>query len=178
MPEKKKQSKYEPINEYHKQLVHSNLVMTRSMAKARDVSLTCTAEICNDCAAGKERQENVPKATVKRASVPHERMFTDILSPRTTCIGGQKRWPMCLDDASDCGFSFFMSHKDMLTSRLVPFIKKLKEEFNIIVTIIRCNNGGGNTSFEEACKWEGLNIKFEYRMVGISQQTGRVEGKL
>ena len=49
VPEKKKKSKSEPINEYHKQLGHPNLVVTRSMAKSRDVSLKGTAEICNDC---------------------------------------------------------------------------------------------------------------------------------
>ena len=178
VPEKKKKSKSEPINEYHKQLGHPNLVVTRSTAKARDVSLTGTAEVCNDCAVGKARQKNVPKATVKRATVPGERMFIDITSPKVIGIGGQKHWLLVLDDASDCGFSFFMSHKDMLALKLVPFVKKLKAEFNIDVRIIRCDNAGENKSFEEASKREGLNIKFEYTAVNTPQQNGRVERKL
>ena len=85
MPEKKK-SRSEPVKEYHKQLGHPNLVVTRSMAKARDVSLIGTAEECYYCAVGKARQKNVPKATVKRASVPGERMFIDITSPSVICM--------------------------------------------------------------------------------------------
>ena len=53
--EKKKTSKSEPINEYHKQQGHLHLVVTRSTAKTRDFSSTGTAEVCNDCAVGKAR---------------------------------------------------------------------------------------------------------------------------
>ena len=84
----------------------------------------------------------MPKATVKRATVPGERMFIDIMSPRLIGIGGQTHWLLVLDDVSDCGFSFSMSHKDMLAIRLVPFVKKLKAEFNIDLKIIRCDNWG------------------------------------
>ena len=61
VPEKEKQSKSEPVNEHHKQLEHPNLVMTRSTEKSWDVSLTGTADICNDGAVGKARQEKCPK---------------------------------------------------------------------------------------------------------------------
>ena len=49
VPERKKKSRSEPVNECYKQLGHPNLVVTLSTAKARDVSLTCTAEIYNAC---------------------------------------------------------------------------------------------------------------------------------
>ena len=50
VPEKKKQSKPEPINElYHKQLGYLDLTVTRSTKRVMDISLTGTAEICNDC---------------------------------------------------------------------------------------------------------------------------------
>ena len=130
MPEKKKKKKKklksEPINEYNKQLGHPNLILTRSMAKSRDVSLTGTAKICNYCAVGKVWQKNVPRATVKRATVPGERMFIDLMLPGVIGTEGQKHWLLCLDVASDCGFSFFMSRKDRLAFKLIPFIKKLK----------------------------------------------------
>ena len=100
----------------------------------------------------------MPKATVKITTGPGERMCIDISSPRTTGIGGQKQWLLYLDDASDYGFIFFMSHKEMRKFKLVLFIKKLKEEFNIIVNIIRCDNAGENMSLEEACKWEGSTL--------------------
>ena len=49
---------------------------------------------------------------------------------------------MFLDDVSDCVFSFLVSHRDMLAFKLVPFIKKLKEELSIAVKIILCGNAG------------------------------------
>ena len=66
----------------------------------------------------------MPKATAKRATVPGERMCTDILSPRVAVIGKKQYWLLCLDDASDYIFSFFVSHEDMLTFNLVPFVRK------------------------------------------------------
>ena len=120
----------------------------------------------------------MPKATVKRATVPGERISTDITSPRVIGIGGQKHWLLGIDDALDCEFSFSMSHKDMLALKLFPFVKELKAEFNIGVEIIRCDNAGENTSFEEARKRKGLNIKFEYTVVNTPQQNGKVECKL
>ena len=63
----------------------------------------------------------------------------------------------------------------MLTLKPVLFIKKLKEEFNIVMKIIICDNAGENTSSEEACKREGLNIKCEYMEVNTPQQNERVE---
>ena len=115
--------------------------MTWSTEKPGDVSLTGTSKICNDCTVRKARHKYVPKATVKRANIPGGRMFTDILSPKFIVIGGQKHSLLSFRDASDCGFSIFVSHKDMLTFKLVPFIKKLKEEFTIFVGIIHATVG-------------------------------------
>ena len=117
----------------------------------------------------------MPNATVKWATLPGERIFIDISSPKVIYIGGQEHWPLCLDDASDCSFSFFMSHKDMLEFKLVPFVKEMKEEFNIAVKIFRCDNAGGNTSFEKACKLEGLITNFDYTVLSTPHHNGRVE---
>ena len=66
----------------------------------------------------------------------------------------------------------------MLALKLVPFVKKLKAEFNIDMKIIRCDSAWENKLFEEASKREGLNIKFEDTVVNTPQQNGRVERKL
>ena len=46
-----------------------------------------------------------------------------------------------------------------------------------MVKIIRCDNAGENRAFEEACKQEGLGLKFEYTAPNTPQQNGRVERK-
>ena len=94
MPEKKDKLvlKALPIKDYHKQPGHHNMVVTKSTAVARGVNLTGTAEMCKDGAVGKAQQKNVPKATVKRATVPGERMFIDILSPAVSGVGRDGPW--------------------------------------------------------------------------------------
>ena len=40
---------------------------------------------------------------------------------------------------------------------------------------IRCNNAGENKKMEELCVEQGLGIKFEYTIVMMPQQNGRIE---
>ena len=70
--------------------------------------------------------------------------FIDISSPLVKAIGGAKHWLLCLDDYSVKCFCFFLSHKDLLKTRLVPFIEKLDSKFGIRVRIIRCDKAGEN----------------------------------
>lgn len=163
------------VNDYHEQLGHPSMVITRSTAKARGVELKGTAELCRDCSIGKAKQKKVPKDTVERSSIPGERLFLDISHPKTNSLGCKRNWLLVLDDATDCPFSFFMSHKDLLSANLVPFIKDLRDTYGIKVKIIRCDNAGENLAFEEACKREGLGLRFEYTAPGTPQQNGRVE---
>ena len=51
-------------------------------------------------------------------TIPGERLFIDIRSPKVTSIGGSKHCLSMLDDAMDMSFSLFLSHKDMLHSKL------------------------------------------------------------
>ena len=166
------------INDYHEQLGHPNMVITKTTAVARNINLTGTVQPCGDCMIGKARQKNVPKATVPRSTVPGERLFIDISSPRVKSYGGSRHWLLVLDDATDLPFGFFLSHKDLLKTQLIPFIKNLKAQYNITVKIIRCDNAGENVAFEKAAKDEGLGLKFEYTAVNTPQQNGRVERKL
>ena len=83
---------------------------------------------------------------------------------------------LILDDHSDKCFSFFLSHKDMLKTKMVPLIKKLRS-MGIIVKIIRCDNAGKNIDFEREAKEKGLDLKFEYTASDTPQQNGRVERK-
>ena len=52
------------VNEYHKQLGHPNITVTRSTAKTRNVTLKGTPEICKDCLISKAKKKSVPKRNV------------------------------------------------------------------------------------------------------------------
>ena len=124
-----------------------------------------------------QNKRGVPKAPIARATKPGERLFLDISSPSNLSLNGNRHWLLVLDDATDLPFSFFLSHKDLLKIRLIPFIRQLKEEFGIEVRIIRCDNAGENIALERACLEQNLGIKFEYTAPGTPQQNGRVERK-
>ena len=165
------------INEYHAKLGHPNMVATRMTAKIRDVALKGDIKPCEDCMIAKARQKNVPKARIERSEIPGERIFIDISSPTKKSVGGSKHWLLVLDDCTDMPFSFFISEKDLLEVKLIPWIKELKIKHGIVVKIIRCDNAGENNSLQATCKAEGLGITFEYTAPGTPQQNGRVERK-
>ena len=164
------------INEYHKQLGHPNIAVTRSTAKARNVQLTGTPKTCVICLKAKAKKKSVPKSKVNRAKTPGERLFIDISSPTQPSIGGNKHWLLVLDDFSDCPISFFLSHKDMLKVKMIALIKQLRNE-GIDVKIIRCDNAGENVSFQKEAEELNLGLVFEYTAPDTPQQNGRVERK-
>ena len=139
------------INEYHKQLGHPNIPVTRSTAKARNVLLTGTPETCVTCFKAKVKKKSVPKNKVERAKTPGERLFIDISSPTQRSIGGNRHWLLVLDDFSDCTISFFLSHKDMLKVKMIALITQLRSE-GIAVNIIRCDNAGENVIFQKGAE--------------------------
>ena len=157
--------------------------MTRSTAAANNIKLNTTRlndlpqDSCYTCALAKAHQKSVPKQRIARSTTIGERFFIDISSPRRRSIGGAQHWLLVIDDASDMVFSFFLATKDSQKNVLVHFFKDLIHTHNIIPKIIRCDNAGENIVFEQACKSEGLGIKFEYTAPGTPQQNGRVERK-
>jgi hypothetical protein len=98
------------VNEYHEQLGHPSMDTTKQTAKARGINLIGPTYPCKDCAIGKGKQKRVSKESVPRSTVPGEKLFIDISSPKQASIGGSKHWLLVLDDATDCPFSFFLSH--------------------------------------------------------------------
>jgi hypothetical protein len=74
------------INEYHEELGHPNMVVTRSMAKARHENVAGPIQQCEDCAVGKAHQKRVPKQPVACAKNPGERLFLDISHPKQQSI--------------------------------------------------------------------------------------------
>ena len=164
------------VNQYHEELGHPSMATTRATAKAKDVRVKDAPKVCEDCLFGKARKKSVPKEKVEQSKTPGERLFIDISSPTQRSIGGNRHWLLILDDHSDKCFSFFLSHKDMLKTKMVPFIKKLRN-MGIIVKIIRCDNAGENIDFEREANEKGLDLQFEYTAPDTPQQNGRVERK-
>ena len=110
------------INEYHKQLGHPNIAVTRSTAKTRKIQLTGTPETCVTCLKAKAKKKSVHKKKIERAKTPGERLFIDISSPTQQSIGGNRYWLLVLDDFSNCPISFFLSHKDMPKVKMIALI--------------------------------------------------------
>ena len=104
----------------------------------------------------------MPKKRLERSEIPGESFFIDISSPKTKRIEGYQNLLLCVDDCTDIPFSFFISEKSQLEEVVEPFFVHLKNTYDIIVKIVRCDNAGENRSFEKTCKSEGHGIKFEY----------------
>jgi len=71
------------VNEYYESLGHPNMVVTKSIATARNVELVGDTLMCKDCGIGKAHRKSLSREPVERAKNSGDRIFLDISSPKT-----------------------------------------------------------------------------------------------
>ena len=103
--------------------------------------------------------------------------FFYISSPTTPTVGTKKNWLLVIDDSTSYVQSFFLKETSNLADIIVGLIKNLKNEYNLQVQYLCCNNTGENIAFKKACKQEGLGVEFKFTARGMSQQNGCIERK-
>ena len=165
------------INDLHRRLGHPSEEIVRRTAKTFALKLTGKFEKCENCAISKAKRKNMNKALSTRSKRKGDRFFIDISSIKSESLGRKKFWLLVVDDYSDMCFSFYLKTKDELSNTMINFIKNLKQQNDVIVKTIRCDNGGENKLFEKESKEAGLGLKFEFTAPGTPQQNGRVERK-
>ena len=101
----------------------------------------------------------------------------DISSIKHQSARGAKFWALFMDESSGFLINRFLKKKSNLVKVGTTLIKRLKTENKITVDTIRCDNAGENKKMEEMYIDQDLEVKFEYTVVGTTQQNGRVQRK-
>jgi len=91
---------------------------------------------------------NLSKDKNVRSNLRGERLFVDISSTENESFGKKRFWLLVVDDATDYCWSFFLKEKSETGKVLTDLIKRLKDNENVTVKKIRCDNAGENTAFE------------------------------
>ena len=141
------------------------------------IQVTGTFKHSEDCALEKAKNSGVSKMAVALSKILGERLFLDISSPLTPTLGGKKHWLLVVEDSRNYSLSFILKESD-LGCVMLGSIEYLKNEDNIQVQCLCCNNTGESVAFKKACKWEWLGLVFEYTDPGMPQQNGHVEKNL
>ena len=82
-----------------------------------------------------------------------------------------------VDNATDYCWSFFLKEKSETGKVLTDLIKKLKDNKNVTVKKICCDNAGENMAFKVEAERQHLGLQFEYTAHKTPQQNGHVERK-
>ena len=176
--QKKNDSALLTMNELHEQLGHPSAEITKATAQKLQLKLTDhKMKKCEHCDIGKIKKKNINKKPLDRAKEPGERVYMDISSIKYSSAGGSKFWVLFVDDFSDFLFGTYMKKKSDLAAEGIKLIKKMRNNFGVIIKTIRCNNAGENKTLEKEIINEGMNIRFEYTATNTPQQNGRVERK-
>ena len=104
-----------------------------------------------------------------------ERLMFDISSIRHVSIGGSKFWLKIIDEYSNFKWSFFLKKKSELGKVMCSFIKKQKNNYEVSIETLRCDNAGENVKFKKLAEEEGLGVQFEFTAPYTPQQNGSVE---
>jgi hypothetical protein len=147
------------IMKYHDTMAHVSEATTKATAKYYGIKLVGNFEVCGDCARAKARQKNIPKInTGVTTTTKGERLLFDISSIRSTSYGGSKFWLLIIDDYTDKSWSYFLTSKAQLSTKLLGLIKHLKATYGIQVKYLRCDNAGENKKARDEAEKQGLGL--------------------
>ncbi len=108
---------------------------------------------------GKSKRYCSCQETTTRATLPGERLFTDISGPFAESIIKNKYWIMVVDNCSRMKWSFFRKKKSDIGQALDGFLTQLRG-IGYETKYLRCDNAGENTrQLSDLCKRLGIKIE-------------------
>lgn len=163
------------INEAHDKFGHIGEAALRATLKSTGIEATGVLRSCEGCALAKARTKAIPKFSTHRAEKPGERLCTDISGPYKKSIIGNNYWVLVVDEYSSKSWSYFVSKKSELASKVTELVTQLLAA-GYLPKYLRCDNAGENTKGLTAMCTK-FNITVEMTAPYTPQQNGMVERK-
>lgn len=161
------------IQDFHEELGHPSPKITKATAKAWNIKLKGRdLEKRTLCAVAKVHQSKTKKETKEQAGKIGERLYIDILSPKTRTFAGNRHWLLIVDDALDMCWLYFLKRKSHLPEKMMSHLTMMKAKYDVRVRKICMDNAGENLVFEKECMKKGISVNFEYTAPGTPQHNG------
>ena len=163
------------INEAHDKFGHIGQAALCATLKAINIQTTGVLRSCEGCSIAKARTKNLPKISMNKAEHPGERLCTDISGPYKKSIIGNNFWALVVDEYSGKSWSYFVTRKSDLATKVTHLVSKLITA-GFIPKFLRCDNAGENIKgLSTMC--EKYNMQIEITAPYTPQQNGMVERK-
>ena len=120
-------------------------------------------KICNAWQLGKQTRKSFKSKKVVSTSRPLELLHLDLFRPtRITSLGGSKYGLFVVDDFSRFTWVSFLTHKDETFSSFIKLLKRITNEKNTTIVLIRSDHGSEfqNQNFEKFYNENGISHNF------------------
>ena len=163
------------INEAHDKFGHIGEAALKATLKTIGLGTTGVLRSCEGCAVAKAKTKSIPKVAANKAEKPGERLCTDIGGPYKKSIIGNSFWALVVDEYSRKSWSYFVSRKSELATKVTSLVTKLISAGHT-TKYLRCDNAGENVKGLSAMCIK-FNFQIEMTAPYMPQQNGMVEQK-
>ncbi|KAJ9565152.1 hypothetical protein OSB04_001118 [Centaurea solstitialis] len=153
---------------WHRRMGHMNIKTMNLLVKNQLVRGLPSKEFtlddnCVACLKGKQHKASHKSKTINTISAPLQLLHMDLFGPTNVMSIGKKSYCLVIiDDYSRFTWVFFLRTKDETSGLIKPFVKRVENQVNLRVKVIRSNNGTEfkNVDLNSFCEEKGIERQF------------------
>ncbi|KAJ9543926.1 hypothetical protein OSB04_023633 [Centaurea solstitialis] len=118
---------------------------------------------CVACLKGRQHKASHKSKTINTISAPLQLLHMDLFGPTNVMSIGKKSYCLVIiDDYSRFTWVFFLRIKDETSGLIKPFVKRVENQVNLRVKVIRSDNGTEfkNADLNSFCEEKGIERQF------------------
>ncbi|KAJ9545833.1 hypothetical protein OSB04_025540 [Centaurea solstitialis] len=153
---------------WHRRMGHMNIKTMNLLVKNQLVRGLAPKEFtlddhCVACLKGKQHKASHKSKTINTISAPLQLLHMDLFGPTNVMSIGKKSYCLVIiDDYSRFTWVFFLRTKDETSGLIKPFVKRVENQVNLRVKVIRSDNGTEfkNADLNSFCEEKGIERQF------------------
>ncbi|KAJ9566643.1 hypothetical protein OSB04_002609 [Centaurea solstitialis] len=153
---------------WHRRMGHMNIKTMNLLVKNQLVRGLPPKEFtlddhCVACLKGKQHKASHKSKIINTISAPLQLLHMDLFGPTNVMSIGKKSYCLVIiDDYSRFTWVFFLRTKDETSGLIKPFVKRVENQVNLRVKVIRSDNGTEfkNADLNSFCEEKGIERQF------------------
>ncbi|KAJ9545014.1 hypothetical protein OSB04_024721 [Centaurea solstitialis] len=153
---------------WHRRMGHMNIKTMNLLVKNQLVRGLPPKEFtlddnCVACLKGKQHKASHKSKTINTISAPLQLLHMDLFGPTNVMSIGKKSYCLVIiDDYSRFTWVLFLRTKDETSGLIKPFVKRVENQVNLRVKVIRSENGTEfkNADLNSFCEEKGIERQF------------------
>ncbi|KAJ9562511.1 hypothetical protein OSB04_007671 [Centaurea solstitialis] len=153
---------------WHRRMGHMNIKTMNLLVKNQLVRGLPSKEFtlddnCVACLKGKQHKASHKSKTINTISAPLQLLHMDLFGPTNVMSIGKKSYCLVIiDDYSRFTWVFFLRTKDETSGLIKTFVKRVENQVNLRVKVIRSDNGTEfkNADLNSFCEEKGIERQF------------------